>query len=66
MIPLVKSWNRPLLESALDHLDRLKGFMPPFVGTAEEKAALTDYLLTFSDSRSPLLLADTLLQEVQP
>lgn len=50
MAPLVKSWNRPLIESALNQLDKIKGFMPPFVGSDAEKAALADYLLTLTES----------------
>lgn len=48
MRPLVKDWNRPLVMSALDHLDKLKPFMPPFIGTTDEKNALTDYLMTLT------------------
>lgn len=65
IIPLVKTWNRPLVESALDHLDKLKGFMPPFVGTADERAALTTYLLSFTDSAATEMPADT-LREAAP
>jgi hypothetical protein len=46
--PLVKHWNLPLVMSALDHMDRLKGFMPPFIGTEAEKTALAAYLLTLT------------------
>jgi cytochrome bd-type quinol oxidase subunit 1 len=44
--PLIRHWNRPLMLSALEELDRIKAFMPPFVGTNEEKQALAAYLLT--------------------
>jgi len=48
MAPLVTHWNPPLILSALDHLDKLKGFMPPFLGTEEEKQALAGYLMTLT------------------
>jgi cytochrome d ubiquinol oxidase subunit I len=48
--PLVKDWNYPLIMSALDQLDKIKPFMPPFVGTQAEKEALGKYLLTLTDS----------------
>ncbi|MFZ5432358.1 MAG: c-type cytochrome, partial [Calditrichota bacterium] len=44
IVPLIYSWNKPLILSALDQLDRIKTFMPPFIGTEEEKAALGEYL----------------------
>ncbi len=43
--PLILGWNRTLLETSVEHLDRLKGFMPPFVGNAAEKNALIRYLM---------------------
>ncbi len=43
--PLVHRWPPELIRMGLDHLDRLKGFMPPFVGTEAEKQALTDWLV---------------------
>jgi mono/diheme cytochrome c family protein len=48
MEPLIRDWNRPLIENGLDHLDRLRPFMPPFIGSEAEKAALADYLMTFT------------------
>ncbi len=56
-MPLVKLWNMPLMRSALDHLDQLKGFMPPFIGTDAEKTALAEYLMTLT---SEGLIADTI------
>ncbi|RPH94027.1 hypothetical protein EHM69_08520 [candidate division KSB1 bacterium] len=66
MTPLVRNWNRPLIMSALDHLDRIKVFMPPFIGTQREKQALGSYLLTLAmpDSAWNSTPADTLLQSV--
>ncbi len=46
--PLIAGWNYDLIETAVDHLDKIKGFMPPFIGTETEKAALIDYLLHLS------------------
>jgi hypothetical protein len=51
MRPLVRGWNAPLVLSALNQLDKLKAFMPPFVGTEQEKRALTAYLLTLSGQK---------------
>jgi len=48
MIPLIREWNMPLIESALNDLNLLKAFMPPFIGTPEEKAALAAYLWTLT------------------
>lgn len=42
--PLVQGWNRELLVTNLRHLDKLKGYMPPFTGTEEELQALASYL----------------------
>jgi hypothetical protein len=50
MVPLVRLWNKPLVMSALDHLDQLKGFMPPFIGSQAEKSALGEYLLTLTSA----------------
>jgi hypothetical protein len=63
MIPLIREWNRPLVMSALDHLDRIKNFMPPFIGTAEEKQALGDYMMTLTRKR---MLASDTMQTVAP
>jgi hypothetical protein len=41
---MVKGWPRALIRYSLDHLDELKGFMPPFVGSDAEREALTDWL----------------------
>jgi len=46
--PLIRDWNYPLIMSALDHLDKIKPFMPPFVGTQAEKQALGKYLLSLT------------------
>lgn len=41
----VKGWRRGMIEYQLRHLNELKGFMPPFVGTEAELQALADWLL---------------------
>ncbi|HYL80109.1 MAG TPA: cytochrome c [Candidatus Acidoferrum sp.] len=41
---MVKGWPRTLIRYSLDHLDELKGFMPPFVGNGTERDALADWL----------------------
>jgi mono/diheme cytochrome c family protein len=41
---MVKGWSRPLIRYSLDHLEELKGYMPPFVGSRAEREALTDWL----------------------
>ena len=60
MVPLLKTWNRPLVMSALDHLDLLKGFMPPFIGSPAEKAALASYLMTLTDQTGYAVTSDSL------
>jgi mono/diheme cytochrome c family protein len=44
----VRGWGREMIEYQLTHLNELKGFMPPFVGTAEEREALADWLASLS------------------
>jgi mono/diheme cytochrome c family protein len=42
--PLVKGWREEFIEFQLRHLNELKGFMPPFMGTDAERAALAHWL----------------------
>jgi len=59
--PLVEGWSRDMLRFNVDHLHRLKGFMPPFIGTAEEKDALAEYLFLLNPvhrDESPAILAN--------
>ncbi len=42
--PLIKGWRETFIAAQLKNLDELKGFMPPFVGTDEERRALAHYL----------------------
>lgn len=46
----VKGWGREFLDHQILYLNELKGFMPPFIGTDEERAALVEYLLTLNDT----------------
>jgi mono/diheme cytochrome c family protein len=49
---MVKGWPRTLIRYSLDHLDELKGFMPPFLGSDEEREALTDWLYAMGQPAS--------------
>ncbi len=40
----VKGWSHEMIDYQLLHLNELKGFMPPFVGTEPERRALTAWL----------------------
>lgn len=42
--PLVYGWNEQMIDQALKNLHRLRGFMPPFVGTERERKALAKWL----------------------
>ncbi|MFO0973379.1 MAG: cytochrome ubiquinol oxidase subunit I [Phycisphaerae bacterium] len=42
--PLVYGWRRDWIRQCLDHLDELKGYMPPCLGTPAERDALADWL----------------------
>ena len=41
---LIRNWDQAYLATQLLHLDKLKGFMPPFVGTDAEREALATWL----------------------
>jgi len=49
ILPLVQTWPDWFIEYQLQHLDTLKGYMPPFVGTEEERKALAAYLAWLSE-----------------
>ncbi len=57
---MVKGWSPALVDYSLRHLNELKGFMPPFVGTEEERRALGEWLLQLNprpaETPSPLLM----------
>jgi mono/diheme cytochrome c family protein len=44
----VKGWSPEMIDYLLLHLNELKGFMPPFVGTEAERTALRAWLLTLN------------------
>lgn len=48
---MVKGWSRRLISEALERLDELKGFMPPFVGTEAEREALVEWLHRLAGER---------------
>lgn len=45
---LVRGWTPEFTEFQLRHLNRLKGFMPPFAGTDEERRALAAWLASLN------------------
>ncbi len=42
--PLIYGWNENMIDSALQRLHRLRGFMPPFAGSEAERKALAKWL----------------------
>lgn len=42
--PMVRGWSEPFVDDQLQHLNELKGFMPPFTGTEAERKALAKWL----------------------
>ncbi|MFB3910359.1 MAG: cytochrome ubiquinol oxidase subunit I [Candidatus Eisenbacteria bacterium] len=42
--PLIRGWRESFLAEQLRHLDELKGYMPPFAGTDEERRCLAHFL----------------------
>jgi mono/diheme cytochrome c family protein len=42
--PLIQGWRESFISGQLKNLNELKGFMPPFAGTDEERRALAHYL----------------------
>jgi mono/diheme cytochrome c family protein len=58
--PLVKGWSHRYIDEQLEHLDEVRGFMPPLLGTAEERHALAMWLVALGTgpaSRSPGMAA---------
>ena len=49
----VKGWRRSMIDYQLQHLNELKGFMPPFVGTTEERQALARWLVNLNPELAP-------------
>jgi len=44
----VRGWDSTYTDGILRNLDILKGFMPPFMGTDDERAALVTYLTSLN------------------
>lgn len=44
----VKGWDREFLDHQILYLNQLKGYMPPFFGTDEERAGLVEFLLSLN------------------
>jgi len=44
----VKGWSGEMIDYQLVHLNELKGFMPPFVGTDDERRALAAWLINLN------------------
>lgn len=42
--PLIYGWDERMIDHALQRLHRLRGFMPPFLGTEAERKALAKWL----------------------
>ena len=51
--PLVKGWSEAYLDLQLTHLDMLKAYMPPFLGTPEERRALARWLASLNPPQAP-------------
>ncbi len=47
--PLISGWTEQDIYDTLGKLDRIKGYMPPFVGTEEERRALARWLNTLNE-----------------
>jgi len=44
--PLVKGWDKEFAAHQIERINVLKGYMPPFMGTAAERDALAAYLVS--------------------
>ncbi len=44
ILPLVKNWSPAMLNRALQELDQVKAFMPPFVGSGRDRQDLAQYM----------------------
>lgn len=53
LAPVIRGWSRELLAYNLDRLPELKHFMPPVVGTREEREKLVDYLMKMKSADTP-------------
>jgi len=67
--PLVLGWNRDMLALNIRYLHRLRGYMPPFIGTADERDALTEFLFSLNPTNredTAVPVADAAAREVPP
>ena len=44
LAPLTYGWSEDYLDRQIEHLNQLKGFMPPFIGTPEERKLLASWI----------------------
>ena len=49
--PLMNGWSEQYIDYQLQRLNELKGYMPPFVGTEEERRALATWLADIARRR---------------
>jgi mono/diheme cytochrome c family protein len=56
---LVKNWPEQYIDHQLEHLETLKGFMPPFLGTPQERKALALWLASLNSETSTPSPSDT-------
>jgi mono/diheme cytochrome c family protein len=45
----VKGWRKDFLDVQIQNLNQLKGYMPPFLGTDEERHALVEWLYSLNN-----------------
>jgi len=45
MASKIEGWDEEFIDHQLDNLDQLKGFMPPFMGSVDERHALARWLV---------------------
>ncbi len=66
---MVKGWREDFIDYQLKHLNELKGFMPPFVGTDEERRVLARWLAEIGGQKPfapPFLRAELGAREARP
>jgi hypothetical protein len=62
----VKGWSWVMIDYQLQHLNELKGFMPPFVGTEEERKALGAWLASMGPPASSVEVSPGVKTETPP
>jgi cytochrome bd-type quinol oxidase subunit 1 len=53
----VKGWQRDFMDNQIRNLNQLKGYMPPFAGSDEERWALVQWLYSLNAPGSPSAVA---------